>query len=74
MDHQRTGSLSGLTEAEAKEFHRLFVISFIGFTVLAAIAHWIVWSIEPWGVPNSPLAAVSSPVHSAALALLTLQG
>lgn len=74
MDHQKTGSLSGLSEAEAKEFHKLFVVSFVGFTVLAAIAHFIVWSIEPWGVPNSPFAALSSSVHSASLALLTLQG
>lgn len=73
MDHQKTGSLSGLTEAEAKEFHKLFVVSFVGFTVLAALAHWIVWSIEPWGVPDSPFVAASSPVHSASLALLTLQ-
>ncbi|MBY0447543.1 MAG: light-harvesting protein [Hyphomonadaceae bacterium] len=74
MDHQRTGSLSGLTEAEAKEFHKLFVVSFVGFTLLAAIAHFIVWNIEPWGVPNSPFVAASSSIHSASPALLTLQG
>ena len=43
-----TGSLSGLTEAEAKEFHRIFMGSFIGFTVIAIIAHVLVWNWRPW--------------------------
>ncbi len=43
-----TGSLSGLTEAEAKEFHRIFMGSFIGFTVVAIIAHFLVWTWRPW--------------------------
>jgi light-harvesting complex 1 beta chain len=41
-------SLSGLTENEAKEFHSLFVQSFVGFTVVAIIAHFLVWSWRPW--------------------------
>lgn len=41
-------SLSGLTEAEAKEFHSLFVSSFIAFIVIAALAHILVWSWRPW--------------------------
>jgi light-harvesting complex 1 beta chain len=43
-----TGSLSGLTEAEAKEFHRIFMGSFIGFTAVAIIAHILVWMWRPW--------------------------
>jgi light-harvesting complex 1 beta chain len=43
-----TGSLSGLTEAEAKEFHRIFMGSFILFTVVAIIAHVLVWNWRPW--------------------------
>ncbi len=43
-----TGSLSGLTEAEAKEFHRIFIGSFIVFTVIAIIAHVLVWNWRPW--------------------------
>jgi light-harvesting complex 1 beta chain len=46
MDDKR--SLSGLTEHEAKEFHSLFVQSFIGFTVVAIIAHFLVWQWRPW--------------------------
>jgi light-harvesting complex 1 beta chain len=45
---ESTGSLSGLTEAEAKEFHRIFMGSFIAFTVVAIIAHFLVWQWRPW--------------------------
>jgi light-harvesting complex 1 beta chain len=48
MAADRSGSLSGLTEQEAKEFHSLFVISFIGFVVVAIIAHFLVWQWRPW--------------------------
>jgi light-harvesting complex 1 beta chain len=41
-------SLSGLTEAEAKEFHGLFMTSFIIFTVIAIVAHFLVWQWRPW--------------------------
>jgi light-harvesting complex 1 beta chain len=59
-------SLSGLTEAEAQEFHGLFVKSFIAFTVIAIIAHFLVWSWRPW-IPGpkgyAMLDGVSSAVH-----------
>jgi light-harvesting complex 1 beta chain len=42
------GSLSGLTANEAKEFHSLFVKSFIGFTAIAIVAHFLVWQWRPW--------------------------
>jgi light-harvesting complex 1 beta chain len=41
-------SLSGLTETEAKEFHKIFVASFAAFTVIAIIAHFLVWQWRPW--------------------------
>jgi light-harvesting complex 1 beta chain len=44
----RTGSLSGLTEAEAKEFHRIFMGSFMLFTLIAIGAHFLVWMWRPW--------------------------
>ena len=44
----REGSLSGLTEQEAKEFHGIFITSFIGFTTVAVIAHVLVWMWRPW--------------------------
>jgi light-harvesting complex 1 beta chain len=45
---ERTGTLSGLTEAEAKEFHRIFMTSFIIFTLIAIAAHVLVWMWRPW--------------------------
>jgi light-harvesting complex 1 beta chain len=41
-------SLSGLTEAEAKEFHGIFVTSFLIFTAIAIVAHVLAWMWRPW--------------------------
>lgn len=41
-------ALSGLTPEEAREFHGLFVAGFIGFTIIAVIAHFLVWNWRPW--------------------------
>jgi light-harvesting complex 1 beta chain len=46
--NERTGSLSGLTASEAQEFHKVFVMSFILFTIIAIVAHILVWSWRPW--------------------------
>ena len=48
MADQSRGSLSGLTETEAKEFHGIFVTSFIIFTVIAIVAHILAWQWRPW--------------------------
>jgi light-harvesting complex 1 beta chain len=45
---KRGGSLSGLTEEEAKEFHGVFVASFIIFIGIAIVAHFLVWQWRPW--------------------------
>ncbi len=37
-----------LSEAEAKEFHKLFVTSFLIFTAIAIVAHILVWMWRPW--------------------------
>jgi light-harvesting complex 1 beta chain len=39
---------TGLTEGEAKEFHRIFMTSFVIFTVVAIIAHFLAWQWRPW--------------------------
>lgn len=44
----KDGSLSGLTEKEAQEFHKLFVTSFIVFTLIAVGAHVLAWMWRPW--------------------------
>ncbi|WP_253189195.1 light-harvesting antenna LH1, beta subunit [Brevundimonas sp. LM2] len=42
------GSLTGLTPEAAKEFHGIFVTSFIVFTLIAIVAHVLVWYWRPW--------------------------
>jgi light-harvesting complex 1 beta chain len=44
----RLGLRTYLTPEEAKEFHKLFMSSFIGFTGVAVVAHWLVWMWRPW--------------------------
>ena len=48
MSNDRSGSLTGLTENEAKEFHGIFVSSFVIFTIIAIVAHVLVWMWRPW--------------------------
>jgi len=45
---QAGGSLTGLTDQEAQEFHALFMKGFFIFTVIAIIAHILVWAWRPW--------------------------
>jgi light-harvesting complex 1 beta chain len=69
MAVDRSGSLSGLTENEAKEFHSIFMTSFIIFTIIAIIAHILVWMWRPW-LPGpkgyAALDSVTSAVHQLA--------
>jgi light-harvesting complex 1 beta chain len=44
----RPGSLSGLTDEEAREFHSIFMFSFVVFLVVAIIAHILAWIWRPW--------------------------
>lgn len=39
---------TGLTSREAKQFHKYFMLGFIVFTVIAIIAHFLVWQWRPW--------------------------
>jgi light-harvesting complex 1 beta chain len=48
IERERPTTLSGLTEPEAREFHTIFMTSFIVFTVIAIIAHFLVWQWRPW--------------------------
>ena len=56
---------SGLTDQEAREFHSIFMSSFIGFTVVAIIAHILAWIWRPWlpGVHGYTTSALDN-VHS----------
>ncbi len=47
-DMTRTSSTSGLTASEAREFHGIFVTSFLIFTAIAVVAHILVYMWRPW--------------------------
>lgn len=62
---EKESSLTGLTDTEAREFHGIFVTSFVLFTVVAIIAHFLVWQWRPWfpgvrGYAQSAVDGVSS--------------
>ncbi len=44
----QTTNTSGMTEDEAKEFHKFFTSSFYGFVGIAAFAHVLAWAWRPW--------------------------
>ena len=69
IDNGRS-SLSGLTEAEAQEFHGLFIKSFIAFLVVAIVAHFLVWMWRPW-IPGPKGYAMLDGVSTAVHGLLT---
>lgn len=48
VEPRNASSLSGMTEPEAREFHRIFMTSFIVFVVVAIVAHFLVWQWRPW--------------------------
>ncbi|MEM6761663.1 MAG: light-harvesting antenna LH1, beta subunit [Pseudomonadota bacterium] len=48
METDQSVSLSGLTEHEAKVFHGVFMAGFVGFTLIAVVAHLLVWVWRPW--------------------------
>lgn len=45
---RRTGSLSGLSDSEAQEFHAIFMRSFGIFVGVAVVAHILAWLWRPW--------------------------
>lgn len=70
-DPRDSGGLgTGLTPEEAKEFHKVFVTSFILFTIIAIVAHFLVWSWRPWVPHGANGYAALSDGLTTAIALL----
>ena len=62
------GSLSGLSEPEAKEFHKIFVTSFVIFLAIAIVAHVLAWMWRPWlPGPGGYKAAMDGAIHYASI-------
>jgi len=70
-DNMMRGSLSGLTDAEAKEFHGIFVTSFVIFTVIALIAHFLVWQWRPWFPKVNGYSSLTDGAHYALASIST---
>jgi len=47
-ENQPGGTPSGLNQDEAREFHAIFITSFLFFTGIAVVAHILVWLWRPW--------------------------
>ncbi len=71
-DNERFGPGAYLTPEEAKEFHKIFVSSFIGFTIIAIIAHVLVWSWRPWLPSVNGYAMLNDAVQVATATVATL--
>ena len=69
---QREGSLSGLTEQEAKEFHGIFMTSFIIFTLIAVVAHFLAWQWRPWLPGANGYTAIFNDAKDVVLAALSI--
>lgn len=57
MSDERMGPGTYLTPDEAKEFHKLFVVSMGFFVVVALVAHFLVWQWRPWFPGTEPYKA-----------------
>lgn len=70
-DNERFGPGAYLTPEEAKEFHKLFVSSFIIFTIIAIVAHVLVWAWRPWLPSINGYAMLEDTVQVASAAIAT---
>lgn len=69
-----SGTFSGLTPEEAKEFHSLFVQSFAIFTLVALGAHVLVWLWRPWFPGVNGYSELPHAAHAAQAAFSALVG
>jgi light-harvesting complex 1 beta chain len=65
------GSLSGLSEAEAREFHSVFMSSFMVFVIVAVVAHILAWMWRPWLPGPNGYASLQEGIEPIATALMT---
>ena len=72
MADSRQGSLSGLTDQEAKEFHGIFMTSFIIFTLIAVVAHFLAWQWRPWLPGASGYASIVNDAKEVVMAYIAV--
>ena len=76
MSSDHESPLNYLTESEAKEVHKLFILSMGGFTFIAVVAHIMMWAWRPWFPGTEPYnrgtALIESGAHYAQALASTL--
>jgi light-harvesting complex 1 beta chain len=70
-NNERFGPGAYLTPEEAKEFHKIFVSSFIIFTLIAIVAHVLVWMWRPWFPGVDGYAMINDATQLASAAVTT---
>jgi light-harvesting complex 1 beta chain len=60
MSDNKLGPGTYLTDAEAKEVHKLFVMSTAFFVFVALLAHFLVWEWRPWFGPSKAFASIEN--------------
>jgi light-harvesting complex 1 beta chain len=70
MADKNGGSWTGLTDAEAEEFHRFYLQGTFLFVGIAVVAHFLVWLWRPW-IPGPKGYAMLDGVTTAAQSLLS---
>lgn len=66
---EEKGSLTGLTDEEAKDFHEVYMSGLVLFTGVAVVAHILVWLWRPWFQTPEGVAAIDEATKIAAASL-----
>lgn len=65
---------TGLTDAEAEEFHKYYLQGLFMFVGIAVVAHFLVWMWRPWIPGPDGYASISDTVNQYASVVLPLVG
>lgn len=66
------GSWTGLTDAEAKELHEVYMSGLIVFSIIAVIAHFLTFMWRPWFAgPDTTASSDAIQLAQSALALIS---
>ncbi len=71
-DSKQDASLSGLSDSEAREFHAIFMTSFIVFLIIAIVAHFLVWQWRPWFPAVGGYTSMIDTAHGALASVMSL--
>jgi len=63
---------TGLTDAQAKEFHGFFMMGTIVWLIVAVVAHFLVWAWRPWFGAARPMLSMVEGAQSLIQSATTL--